>query len=379
MMFPEIKRKVLNHQDITNEEALYLFEIEDKELLQDVFDLANYINEEQNGNVVSFVHNMNINFTNVCELHCTFCAFRRNGNEEDAFVLSEEGIVEKVRGKGITEITYQGGLTDRVPLEKALSLLRAVKDYDREIHCHAFSPEEIAYYSEKTGKSYREVIADSIQSGMDSMCGTAAEILDDEIRAKVCPTKINSDTWIEIIKCGHELGLHSTSTILFGHIEEPKHWVRHLNRIRDLQKETGMITEFIPLLFMPDNAPLGRVLERKGIEQDRSSLQLRMLAVSRIYFQNTIRNIQTSWVKMGLDFAIQSLQCGANDVGGTLYSETITRNAGGTHGEYVSVDAFEQRIEKIGKVPIQRDTVYSFQKSEESHLLTSAVRGQEIE
>jgi len=361
-MLQTIRDKVLNHTDITDEEALYLFQIQDESEVNEIYSLANGINLEQNQDVVSFVHNMNINFTNVCELHCTFCAFRRDGHEDDAMILSEEQMLEKIKGKGITEITYQGGLTDKVPFEAAINLLRVVKNYDANIHCHAFSPEEIAYYSEKTGKSYREIITESRQAGMDSMCGTAAEILDDDIRKKVCPTKINSDTWLEIIRTGHELGLHSTCTILFGHIEEPIHWVRHLSKLRDLQKQTGMITEFIPLLFMPDKAPLGRVLEKRGIEQDRESLQLRMLAVARIYFQNHIRNIQTSWVKMGFDFAVKSLNAGANDLGGTLYSETITRNAGGTHGEYTSLEEFENSIKSIGKTPMQRDTIYTFQK-----------------
>lgn len=362
-MFQEIRSQIQNHSDITNDEALWLFEQEDEKSLREIYALANQINEELNHGVVSYIHNMNFNYTNLCELYCTFCAFRRDGDEADAYIRTEEDILRAIEGKGISEITFQGGLTEKVKLEEALNLLRAVKRERPDIHLHAFSPEEIDYYSRTTGRTRREVIREAHEAGMDSMCGTAAEILDDEIRKKICPTKIKADDWIDIIRTAHEMGIHSTSTIMFGHIEKPKHWVNHLNRLRELQKETRMITEFIPLLFMPDNANLGKLMSRQGITQNREKLQFKMLTVGRIYFQNWIRNVQTSWVKLGLDCALRSLSIGANDLSGTLYSESITRDAGGRNGEYVSLEQFEQAVRSVGKIPQERDTLYSFQRS----------------
>lgn len=361
-MLNQIKSKIHSHTDITNDEALWLFNLEDEVALREVYALADQINEELNHGVVSYIHNMNFNYTNICELYCTFCAFRRDGDEADAYIRSEKDILQSIEGRGISEITFQGGLTEKVKFEDALGLLRVVKREHPEIHLHAFSPEEIDYYSRTTSRTRREVLQEAREAGMDSLCGTAAEILDDEIRQKICPTKISADDWISIVRTAHEMGIRSTSTIMYGHIERPKHWVNHLSRLRELQKETGMITEFIPLLFMPDNANLGRQMRRLGIQQNRERLALKMLSVGRIYFQNYIRNVQTSWVKFGLDFAVSTLFAGANDLSGTLYSETITRDAGGQNGEYVSLEEFERVIRAAGKTPQERDTLYSFQK-----------------
>ena len=195
---------------------------------------------------------------------------------------------------------------------------------------------------------------------MNSMCGTAAEILDDEVRRKICWEKISSDEWCEIIRTSHRLGMPSTATILFGHVETPQQVVNHLKRIRDLQRETGMITEFIPLLFMPDKTKLGRAIDRSI---DRIQYGFKMIAVARLYFMNDIRNIQTSWVKLGWDNALRSLDYGANDMSGTLYHENITREAGGENGEYTPREKFISEILRIGKIPVERDTVYSFQKN----------------
>ena len=365
-MLNQIRSKVENHLDITNEEALWLLELEDEAALREVYAIAEAINEEQNHGVVSYIHNMNFNYTNVCELYCTFCAFRRDGHEEDAYIRTEKDILASIEGRGISEITFQGGLTEKVKFEDTLNLLRAVKRERPEIHLHAFSAEEIDYYSRTTGLSRREILKRSHEAGLDSLCGTAAEILDDEIRKKICPTKISADTWIEIVRTAHEMGIHSTSTIMYGHIEKPKHWLNHLNRLRELQKQTRMITEFIPLLFMPDNANLGKRLIQLGIQQDREKLALKMISVGRIYFQNHIRNVQTSWVKFGLPFAARTLSAGANDMSGTLYSESITRDAGGQNGEYVSLEQFEKTIREAGKIPQERDTLYSFQRTADS-------------
>jgi len=362
-MLEQIRSRILNREDLSNEETLWLFELEDESTLHEVYALANRVNDEWNHGVVSYIHNMNFNYTNLCELYCTFCAFRREGDEADAYIRSAEDLVKAIEGKGINEITMQGGLTEKVKFEEALELLRVVKRDRPDIHMHAFSPEEVDYYARTTGRSRKQVIQEAHEAGMDSMCGTAAEILDDEIRKLICPTKISADDWINIIRTAHEMGIHSTSTIMFGHIEKPKHWVNHLNRLRELQKETRMITEFIPLLFMPDKTNLGRLMRTRGISQDRKKLQFKMLAIGRLYFQNWIRNVQTSWVKLGFDTALESLSVGANDMSGTLYSESITRDAGGENGEYVSLEQFENAIRNVGKIPQQRDTLYNFQRA----------------
>ncbi len=361
-MLRQIKSKIQNRIDLTNSDALWLFELEDENTLREVYALADRVNEELNHGAVSFIHNMNFNYTNVCELYCSFCAFRRDGDERDAYVKTPEHILEAVEGRAISEITIQGGLTEKVKFEAALDIFRAVKVKRPEIHLHAFSPEEVDYYARTTGRSRKQVIAEAHEAGMDSMCGTAAEILDDEIRRQICPTKIMTDDWIDIVRTAHEMGIHSTSTIMYGHIEKPKHWVNHLSRLRELQKETRMITEFIPLLFMPDKTNLGRLMRTRGIRQEREKLAFKMIAVGRLYFQNHIRNVQTSWVKLGVDGALRSLGVGANDMSGTLYSESITRDAGGKNGEYMSVEELAAAIRSAGKTPVQRDTIYSFQK-----------------
>jgi CofH subfamily radical SAM domain protein len=239
--------------------------------------------------------------------------------------------------------------------------MRGVKAAYPDIHFHAFSPEEIDYYSIETGLSWRETIQKCREAGMDSMCGTAAEVLDDEVRRKICWEKISSDEWVDIVRTGHELGMHSTATILFGHVEKPFHVVTHFRRVRELQRETHGITEFIPLLFMPDKTKLGRAVDQT---LDRIEYGFKMMAAARLYFMNDIRNIQVSWVKMGWDNALKALERGANDMGGTLYYENITREAGGQNGEYTPVSKFLSELSRIGKIPRERDTVYSFQQSQ---------------
>jgi FO synthase subunit 2 len=344
---------------------------------QTLYRLANELNLKLNGLTVSFVHNMNINYTNLCEEVCTFCAFRKNANANDAYVLSLEDILHRIEGHAISEITFQGGLSEKVTFEHVLSLVRGIKENRPEIHLHSFSPEEIRYYAEREGVSFLEILKQVQKAGTDSLCGTAAEILDDEVRKKICPQKVSAQEWVDIMAMAHRMGIPSTATILYGHIEEPRHIVNHFMAIRNLQKSTGMLSEFIPLLFVPDKTPMGKVLRRYGspygawsqdreTSEERKQLALDMLAISRLWFHNTIRNIQTSWVKLGFEGALESLSVGANDMSGTLYSENITREAGGQYGEYTSLDEFQKGIRRIGKIPLERDTLYSHQKAIEN-------------
>ena len=346
--------------DLTEAEAKWLLELEEPRDLARLYALAGEVNDHLNGRVVSFVHNMNVNYTNICEYHCTFCEFKKSADSKDAYILSFEDVrrrIDEADGK-ISEITFQGGLSPSVKFHQVLDLLRRIRAHYPDLHFHAFSPEEIDYYSWETNQTYLETVSQCREAGMNSMCGTAAEVLDDEIRKKICCEKISSNEWCEIIKTGHRLGLPSTATILFGHLETSQHVVNHFQKVRDLQRETGMITEFIPLLFMPDKTKLGRAIDPT---MNRIEYGFKMIAAARLYFMNDIRNIQTSWVKLGWENALKSLNYGANDMGGTLYHENITREAGGQNGEYTPISKFNSELTRIGKKPFERDTVYTFQ------------------
>lgn len=361
MMWPTIESKIKDYASLSESELLWLLERKEESDLNRLYSLADFVNTRPNGNVVSFVHNMNVNYTNICEYRCTFCEFKKSAISKDAYILTFDDVkhrLDHAEGR-ISEITYQGGLSPEVTFDQALELLSKIKAAHPQIHMHAFSPEEIDYYASENGLTWKATIQKCIEAGMDSMCGTAAEILDDKVRKRICWEKISSQEWVDIIKTGHELGLHSTATILFGHLEEPEHVVNHLKYIRDLQCETHGITEFIPLLFMPYKTRLGKATLPS---MDRIQYAFNLMAVTRLYFMNDIRNIQVSWVKMGWENALLALSRGANDMGGTLYYENITREAGGENGEYTPVTKFTSEISRIGKTPLERDTVYSFQK-----------------
>ena len=376
-----IEHKAKHSIDLTEAEAKWLLERTEPSDLERLYALAGEVNERLNGRVVSFIHNMNVNYTNICEYHCTFCEFKKSPISKDAYILQFDDVKRRIDSADgmLSEITFQGGLSPEVKFREVLGLLRQMREAYPEIHFHAFSPEEIDYYAWETNQPYLEVVAQAKEAGMNSMCGTAAEVLDDEVRRKICWEKISSDEWCEIIKTAHRLGLPSTATILFGHVETAQHVTNHFKRVRDLQRqsverrsaalpsgtarsvrhETGMITEFIPLLFMPDKTKLGRIIDKS---MNRIEYAFKMIAAARLYFMNDIRNIQTSWVKLGWENALRSLSCGANDMSGTLYHENITREAGGQNGEYTPREKFVSEISRIGKIPVERDTTYSFQK-----------------
>ena len=374
MNFELIEQKAKHSIDLTEDEAKWLLELKDPRDLAHLYELAGQVNERLNGQNVSFIHNMNVNYTNICEYHCSFCEFKKSPLSKDAYILNFDGVRKRINESDgtLSEITFQGGLSAEVKFKEVLALLRQIRAEYPQIHFHAFSPEEIDFYATETDQTYLEIVTQAKEAGMNSMCGTAAEILDDEVRKKICWEKISSDEWCDIIKTAHRLGMHSTATILFGHVETMQQVTNHLKRIRDLQRETQMITEFIPLLFMPDKTKLGRIVDRS---LDRTGYAFKMIAVSRLYFMNDIRNIQTSWVKLGWDNALRSLSFGANDMSGTLYHENITREAGGENGEYTPREKFISEITRIGKIPVERDTTYSFQSSLRGHEVPEAISG----
>jgi len=357
MKFRDMLDEVVNGRELTTHEALALFEDPDEAHRHAVYHAANMVNDELNRGIVTCVHNRNVNFTNVCETQCSFCAYYARTDGEAPYLLSPDEVVDRVaRTPGITEVCMQGGLNPEVRLDDVVRLVAAVHEAFPDVHVHAFSPMELDYYARKSDVSLDDEIEQLKSAGWGSMCGTAAEILDDDVRDVICPGKISSTRWREVVQTVHEHDVMSSATILVGHVEEPRHVVRHLETLRDIQEHTRGFTEFIPLPFMPYRTELGR---ERGITQMISADACFLLyAVSRLYFARTIRNIQVSWVKLGLDAAVESLGLGVNDMGGTLFEENITRLAGGEHGEYVSIEDLFAAIRRAGRTPRQRTTLY---------------------
>ncbi|MDW8258181.1 MAG: 5-amino-6-(D-ribitylamino)uracil--L-tyrosine 4-hydroxyphenyl transferase CofH, partial [Gammaproteobacteria bacterium] len=315
------------------------------------------------GDVVTYVVNRNINYTNICRYRCGFCAFAKGRSAAElrgpAYDLSLEEIrlrTVEAAERGATEVCLQGGIHPRFTGSTYLEIARAVKTAAPQIHLHAFSPLEVAHGAATLGVSVEEFLGELRAAGLATLPGTAAEILDDEVRAVICPDKLTTDEWLAVMRAAHERGLRSTATIMFGHVETPLHWARHLLRIRRLQQETGGFTEFVPLPFVHMQAPLWR----KGRARPGPSFEeaLLMHAVARLVLHPLIPNVQASWVKLGLDGAAQALHCGANDLGGTLMNESITRAAGGSHGQQQDARTLRAAIRAAGRQPRQRDTLY---------------------
>ncbi len=324
---------------------------------------ADTLRQKTNGDTVSYVVTRNINYTNICGYHCRFCAFSKGKSHEDlrgpAYDLDLEEVsrrTEEAWARGGTEVCMQGGIHPDYTGDTYLALCRTVKQAVPQMHIHAFSPLEIQHGARTLGLSLHSYLEKLREAGLSSLPGTAAEILDDEVRAELCPDKLNTAEWLEIIQAAHEVGLRTTSTIMFGHIEQPKHWARHLLRLRTLQTRTGGITEFVPLPFVHMEAPLYR---KPGARQGPTYREaVLMHAVSRLVLNPVIPNIQVSWVKLGLEGAAQSLNSGANDMGGTLMNESISRAAGASHGQELEPEGMEALILAAGRTPRMRNTLY---------------------
>ncbi|MDJ0555971.1 MAG: 7,8-didemethyl-8-hydroxy-5-deazariboflavin synthase subunit CofH [Microcoleaceae cyanobacterium MO_207.B10] len=338
---------------------------------------ADKLRQQQTGDTVTYIINRNINFTNICEQHCSFCAFRRDEGEEGAFWLDIGQILEKANDavqRGATEICMQGGLNpiakvDGKSLPYYLQLVKGIKDEFPQLHLHAFSPQEVQFIAREDGVSYEYVISALRDAGVGSMPGTAAEVLDDAVRRVICPEKIDTATWLEIVGTAHRLGIPTTSTMLCGHIETPQQQVLHLEKLRCLQQTAiekdypARITEFILLPFVGKEAPA--VLRRKvGRDQPVLLDVLLLTAVSRIFLGNWIINHQPSWVKLGLDGAKEAFKWGCNDIGGTLMEEHITNMAGALGGSFMEVENLQEVIKSLGRNYQQRDTLYKIQKSD---------------
>jgi 7,8-didemethyl-8-hydroxy-5-deazariboflavin synthase CofH subunit len=326
--------------------------------------VADRLRREAVGDAITYVVNRNINFTNVCFVGCSFCGFGRGPGAADAYSLSFEEVVRRAReawDRGATEVCIQGGLPKELDGFFYRDLLRAVKRAIPEMHVHAFSPMEIDYGVTKTGMALREYLRMMKDEGLGSIPGTAAEILDDRVRQELSPNKLPAGRWVEIITAAHKLGIPTTSTMMYGHVEEPADWVRHILLLRSIQKRTGGFTEFVPLGFIHENTRLYRHGgARPGARREE---HLRVHALARVLLHGAIKNLQVSWVKLGFETSLACLQAGANDFSGTLMEESISKAAGATFGEYVSPEEFRAKIRSIGRVPAERTTTYKIRRT----------------
>ena len=324
--------------------------------------VADEMRRRQVGEVVTYVVNRNINFTNVCIKHCTFCAFSREYREEEGYFLPEEEIIRRAQeavDMGATEVCMQAGLPPKMNGSLYIDLTRAVKKAFPDLHIHAFSPEEVLYGSLRSGVSILEYVRELKNAGLDTLPGTSAEILDQEIRDIIAPGRISTKQWIEVITSAHSLGIPTTSTIMYGHIETSEHWVKHMNLLRDIQKETGGFTEFVPLSLIHQEAPMYQRKLVNGVRQGATGVEVvKMHAVARLMLGPTFRNIQSSWVKEGPKLSQYLLTVGANDLGGTLINESISTSAGAQYGQLVPPKELRRLIRDVGRTPAERSTTY---------------------
>ena len=324
--------------------------------------VADEMRRRQVGEVVTYVVNRNINFTNVCIKHCTFCAFSREYREEEGYFLPEEEIVRRAQeavDMGATEVCMQAGLPPKMNGSLYIDLTRAVKKAFPDLHIHAFSPEEVLYGSLRSGVSILEYVRELKNAGLDTLPGTSAEILDQEIRDIIAPGRISTKQWIEVITSAHSLGIPTTSTIMYGHIETQEHWVKHMNLLRDIQKETGGFTEFVPLSLIHQEAPMYQRKLVKGVREGATGVEvIKMHAIARLMLGPTFRNIQSSWVKEGPKLSQYLLTVGANDLGGTLINESISTSAGAQYGQLVPPKELRRLIRDVGRTPAERSTTY---------------------
>jgi FO synthase len=344
--------------ELSEDELTALFSETRPEVIEEMRVAADELRAELAGDVATFVVNRNINFTNVCVVGCAFCGFGQGRRSPDAYEVSEEDFAARISEAvefGATELCMQGGIHPDLTLEEYGGWLRLAKQVAPQLHLHAYSPMEVHYMCERSGSAPGQVFEYLLDCGLGSTPGTAAEVLDDGVRQRISPNKLPAERWVEIIEASHRAGLRSTSTVMFGHIEEPRELARHMRVVRSLQERTGGITEFVPLSFIPFNTMLGRT---HGIEEIGMAENLKHTAAFRLALGRSIRNLQASWVKMGLEGATEALRWGVNDLGGTLMEENISRMAGSQHGVRLEPEQLIDAARAAGRVPAQRTTLY---------------------
>ncbi len=360
---------VLTGNEVSEAEGVELFSAAQSDR-QAILLTADKLRQRSNGDRVGFVVNRNINFTNICYMGCRFCGFAKRAEDQAAEWLEPDMIVQRAKeawDRGATEVCIQGGLHPKMSGTYYREIILAIKAALPEMHIHAFSPFEIWYGSAKTRMSYRDFLLDLKACGLGSMPGTAAEILDTEVRRKLTKNKLSAEKWVEIIRTAHEVGILTTATIMYGHVDGPQHWAAHIALLRNIQKETGGFTELVPLSFVHTDSPLytqNPELVRPGPNKWEVNL---MHAVSRIMLHGWINNIQVSWTKLGADRARQMLGMGVNDLGGTLMNESISRSAGSTHGQEITALELVQLIRSAGRIPVRRNTIYQTMEVYDTH------------
>ncbi len=355
---PEAIAKGREGAELGADELTALFAESRPEVVEEMRTAADHLRVELCGDVATFVVNRNVNFTNVCTVGCAFCGFGQGKRSPDAYLVEEQDFAERIREAiefGATEICMQGGIHPDYTLEHYGRWLELAKEVAPEIHLHAYSPMEVHFMAERSGRPPGEVFDYLLERGLGSTPGTAAEVLHDGVRQRISPNKLPVARWVEIIEAAHGRGIPTTSTVMFGHIEEPSELAEHMRVIRTLQERTGGITEFVPLSFIPYQTLLGRT---HGIEEISDSENLKHTAVFRLALGRSVKNLQASWVKMGLDAATESLRWGVNDLGGTLMEENISRMAGSRHGVRLEPSDLIAAARRAGRTPAQRTTLY---------------------
>ncbi len=357
-----VLEKALAGRDLNFDDGLVLSGTTGDDLLA-VVKIADELRRRATGDRVTSVVNRNLNFTNVCIVGCAFCGFSRGPNSPNAYFHSTESLVAKcveAVERGATEVCIQGGLPRTLNGSYYVDLLRSIKSRLPDLHLHAYSPMEIMYGIEKTGMNLREYLLMLKEAGLGSIPGTAAEILDDDVRRALSPRKLKVRQWIDVIRTAHQLGIPATSTMMYGHAEDQEHWVRHLLLLREIQMDTGGFTEFVPLGFIHSQTRLFQSGRARAGSSFREDLIVHSLA--RLLLNRHIKNIQVSWVKLGFEEALACLEAGANDFGGTLMEESISKSAGAHFGESVSPGELRALIRSIHRMPAERTTTYDIRQ-----------------
>ena len=361
----DILNNALSEKEISADDGLVLFNTKgiDFHLVGLV---ADELRKRRVGDTVSYVVNRNINFTNVCIKQCGFCAFSRDFREEEGYFLPTEEIVRRAKEAhqlGATEVCIQAGLPPDMEGDLYENICREIKKEIPDIHIHGFSPEEILYGATRSNISIQEFLKRMKEAGVNTLPGTSAEILDQKLRDKISPGRISVEDWETVIKSAHKIGINTTSTMMFGHVETLEDRAKHIVKLREIQKETGGFTEFVPLNFVHTEAPMYKHKLHKGIKQGGSGNDVLLThAVSRIMLNNSINNIQMSWVKEGQKMSQLLLMWGANDFGGTLINESISTSAGSEYGQLLKPKEIRRRVKEIGRVPAERNTHYKILK-----------------
>ena len=357
--------RALDGSELTVDEGIRLTGVQGRELHALTL-VADEMRRRQAGDVVTYVVNRNINFTNVCIKHCTFCAFSRDHREEEGYFLPLDEVVRRAVeawDMGATEVCIQAGLPPKLDGSYYVDLCRAIKAAVPEMHLHAFSPEEVLYGSTRADLSIPEFLKTLRAAGLGTLPGTSAEILDQGVRDRIARGRITVDQWIEVITSAHALGIRTTSTIMYGHVETPAHWIRHMDLLRGIQRQTGGFTEFVPLSLIHHEAPMYRRGLVPGVREGATGVEvIKMHALARLILGPSFRNIQSSWVKEGPKMAQYLLTTGANDVGGTLINESISTSAGAGFGQLVPPAELRRMIREAGRVPARRGTTYELLK-----------------